>query len=387
MSGKQRVLILGGGVAGIRVAKNASSRIRAHGWEVALIDQNEYHQYLYRIHEVCNTEYRERDIIVPLGRLLKQVDLKKATVKALDTERKVVVTDSGDESYDLLVLAMGSHPAFFNIPGIAEHSMTLGSYSEARAVKARIEELFDASTASRVSPKIVIGGGGFTGIELAGELADSLPSLCRERGIPLPDPLLTVVEAMPTILPGWDVGLASRAQSFLESRGVKFLLGRPVTGVGERRLELKDGTILEPELVIWTGGVMGDPACSAGFEIKGRRIVVDEYLRAKGHEDIFVAGDMACTTDQAGAPQPPTAHIAMVQGDLVARNLIATIDGGDLGKYRYERVGEIVTLGRKYAVGELFGIRFTGLSARIMKKVVHFWYVFSIGGLRLLLGL
>jgi NADH dehydrogenase len=131
---------------------------------------------------------------------------------------------------------------------------------------------------------------------------------------------------------------------------------------------------------------MGDPACGAGFEIRGRRIAVDEYLRAKGHEDVFVAGDMACTTDPSGVPQPPTAHIAMVQGDLVAKNVLATINGGDLGRYKYERVGEIVTLGRGYAVGELFGLKFTGLLARIMKKAVHLWYVFSIGGIRLLLG-
>jgi len=386
MSGKHRIVILGAGVAGLRVAKRVPVRIRPSDWEVVLIDQNDYHQYLYRIHEVCNTEYEEKDIIVPLSRLAKLATLKRATVKTLDTERKVVVTDSGEESYDILVLAMGSHPAYFDIPGIAEHSMTLGSYSEARAVRARIGELF-GSAMSKVAPVIVIGGGGFTGIELAGELADSLPVLCREHGIPVPEKLLTVVEAMSTILPGWDAELASKAQSSLEKRGVRFLLGRPVTGVEERKLELNDGTVLEPDLFIWTGGVRGDPACGAGFKINERRIVVDEYLRAKGQEGIFVAGDMACTTDSSGIPQPPTAHIAMVQGDLVAKNILATINGGELLRYRYKRIGEIVTLGRDYAVGALFGRRFTGLSARIIKKMIHFWYIYSIGGFRLLIGL
>jgi len=113
-----------------------------------------------------------------------------------------------------------------------------------------------------------------------------------------------------------------------------------------------------------------------------RRIITDEYNRIPSHEDIFAAGDYACAVDESGRPQSPTAHIAMVQGDLVAHNIYNTLQGSSLKKYKFERAGEIVTLGKTNAVGDLFGIKFTGSLAKFMKKVVHWWHLYSIGGAR-----
>jgi NADH dehydrogenase len=134
VTANSRVVIIGAGVAGIRAAKDLPKRIRKPGWDIVLIDQNDYHQYLYRIHEVCNLEYDQKDITVPIARLIdgERVEFKKAVVTNVDTKRKVVVTETGEEPYDVLIVTLGSHPAYFNIPGIRENSLTLGSFVKDR---------------------------------------------------------------------------------------------------------------------------------------------------------------------------------------------------------------------------------------------------------------
>lgn len=149
---------------------------------------------------------------------------------------------------------------------------------------------------------------------------------------------------------------------------------------------MKSGRVIEPDLFIWTGGVRGDPACGKDFQVKGRRISIDEWCRAESHNNIFVAEDSACAVDAADErPMPPTAHIAMVQGDIVAKNIVAMLSGTSLKKYVFNRAGEIVTLGKTNAVGDLFGFKFSGFLAKFMKNMVHWWYLHSIGGFSLLL--
>lgn len=384
----KRILVLGGGVAGIRIIKNIQGKLPSKS-ELILIDENDYHQYLYKIHEVCNIEYEEKDIIVPLEEIvdMSKITFKKTTVKSVDTEKRVVDTTGGEEPYDLLAVCLGSHPAYFNIKGIQEHSLTLESLEQAKKIRAKIIETFEKTKGTQKSINIVIGGGGFSGVELAGELTDWLPILYQKYNIPEPEKLVAVVEALSTILPGWDKDLCIEAQEILERQGVQFVLNDPITSVDEHQVEMNSGLVLKPDLFIWTGGVRRDPACGLDFEIKGSRIRIDEYCRAVGFEDIYVGGDSACTVNQEGVPQPPTAHIAMEQGEIIAHNILAQIKGNKLQEYEFNRVGEIVTLGRTNAIGDLFGLRFKGLLAKFMKKMIHYWYIQSIGGLKLLLEL
>ncbi len=383
----ERIVILGAGVAGLRVALRLGRRLKPSEASILLVDENDYHQFLYRIHEVCNLEYEEKEIIVPLARVLSEkVDLRQASVQDIDTEGKIVSTDRGDIPYDLCVIALGSHVSYFGVEGLEENSMILNSFEAAKSIRARIHGLFEEASETGRPPEILIGGGGFTGVELAGELSDSIPVLRDRYNLESSGIRVSVVEALPKILNGWNERQVLLAQKVLRERGVKLILDDPVSRVTDNKVELKSGKILEPDLFIWTGGVRGDPACGLDFQLKGRRISIDEYCRAEGHEDIFVAGDSSCTVDAgSGRHMPPTAHIAMVQGYLVADNIIATLKGSPMKKYEYNRAGEIVTLGKTTAVGDLFGFRFSGLFAKFMKKVVHWWYLHSIGGFSLLL--
>ncbi len=385
----KEIVILGAGVAGLRVALNLHKRVSPRLGRVTLIDENDYHQYLYRIQEVCNIDFEEKEIIVPISRLIKgkNIEFRKTTVKTVNPNNHIVETTDGEIKYDVLVIALGSHVAYFGIEGLEENSLTLNSYEAAKNIRARMETLFEEAEVSGQPPKIVIGGGGFTGVELAGELTDWIPFLCEKHNLELPEHLVTVVEALPTILSGWNLDLVKKAQEVLTKRGVLLLLENPIVNVSEKHIELRSGVVLEPDFFVWTGGVRGDPACGMDFDIKSRRIVIDDFCRAQGFDDIYVAGDAACAVDgKTGRPMPPTAHIAMEHGDLVAHNIYAALRGGEMKQYAFKRVGEIVTLGRTNAVGELLGIKYSGSMAKFMKKVVHWWYLHSIGGFSLLLG-
>jgi len=387
VKGPERIVILGAGVAGLRVAQKLGRRLKPSEAHIILVDENDYHQYLYRIHEVCNLEYEDKEIIVPLSRILgEQVEFLQASVQDVDPEKKIVASDKGDIPYDTCVIALGSHVTYFGIEGLEENSVTLNSFEAAKDIRARVHELLEKASETGKPPEILIGGGGFTGVELAGELSDCLPKLFDENNVEYPGKCVSIVEALPTILSGWNEKQVLLAQKVLKKRDIDLLLNDPVSRVTNNRVEMKSGKVYDPDLFIWTGGVMGDPACGLGFEIKGRRISIDDYCRAEGYEDIFVAGDSACAVDAAsGRPMPPTAHVAMVQGDIVTENIIAKLKGSSMKKYVFKRAGEIVTLGKTNAVGDLFGFKFSGAFATFMKKVVHWWYLHSIGGFSFLL--
>lgn len=388
--GAKKVVILGAGVGGLRVALNLEKKLKRGQGRIVLIDENSYHQYLYRIHEVCGLDFDEKDIIVPISRLIrgKNIEFMQMKVEGIDPAHRVVETSEGEQPFDILVVALGSHPAYYGIEGLEENSLVLNSFEATKKIRHTIEELYASAKETDQSPRIVIGGGGFTGTELAGELADWLPVLIERYGLPKPEKLATLVEAMPTILPGWSENLTERAQEVLSSRGIAMTLGDPVSRVFEDRLELKSGCEVGSDLTIWTGGVTCDPACVSDFKTMNRRICIDPYCRAEGFDDIYVVGDASCAIEaKTGNPMPPSAHIAMMQADVASHNIYASLTGGEMRRYVGERLGEIVTLGRTYAIGELWGIRLSGIPARIMKRIIHWWYVHSIGGFGLLLGL
>jgi len=138
------IVILGAGVAGIRAALDLEKKIDSRTGRIVLVDENDYHQYLYKIQEVCNKDYEEKDIIVPIFRLIKgkNIEFIKASVRTVDPERRVVDTTGGEIPYDILVIALGSHIAYFGIEGLEENSLTLSSFEAAREIRSRIEELF-----------------------------------------------------------------------------------------------------------------------------------------------------------------------------------------------------------------------------------------------------
>ena len=406
---KRKIVILGAGVAGLLITLKLKKRLDPS--DITLIDENDYHQYLYHLQKVCNADYEENEIIIPLSKTLKdeRIDIRKTSVISISPSKRIVQTVDGAIRFDTLVVALGSKPNYFGVEG-SEHSLVLDSYDNAKKIRESIIDVFEAVKKKGKYPRVVIGGAGMTGVELAGEIADWYSALRSETHTQLNGKYklcdafgeeldflaemdshvletdltkknITLVELTDGILPGWDRRLAKKGEEKLRQLGVNLSFGDGIARIDEDSVHLASGRTIPYDLFIWTCGVKGNPIATKEFESTRGRVIVDDYCMAKGYNNIYVAGDCAHVTDDEGNPCSPTAHIAMEHADIVAHNIIAKIEGKKLKKYEFSRIGEIVTIGRTFATADLFGVKFSGPLAKFMKKMVHLWYLWSIGGL------
>jgi len=384
----RHVLILGAGYGGLRVALRLEKVMHRNDCEVLLIDQNDYHQYIHRIHEVAGGRTDEKEAVVPIPRLIrgKKIRFIRAKVLKIDPSNKLVETDRGTLRFDILVVALGSDTQFFGIKGLEEHSLTLRSVKSASEIRKRVEEAFVSAQGEERQLRFIVGGGGFCGTELAGELAEWLPLLARKHGMDPSRAKVVLVEMKEAILPEWNPKLAGKAAEILRSRGVELVLGKAIVEADEKGVLLSDGRRLEADLIVWVGGICGVDEISRICPVVGQRAPIDEYSEALGFPGVYVVGDCALVRDaKTGKPLPASAHIAMEQGDVVAENIYADLYRGVKRRYVPKHVGEVVSLGSRHAVGDLWGIELTGIAARMAKKLVHLAYVYSIGGFKLLM--
>ena len=388
----KQILILGGGYGGLLSALTARKYLNEEDAAITLVNKYQTHQLITELHRVAAGNLAEKAVALPLGSLLrgKNVNLKIDMVEQIDLENRQVRLSGGSSvSYDVLVVALGSQTAFFGIPGLKEHSFILKSVDDANRLRAHILERLDAYRASKnpADATFVIGGGGLTGIELVGELADELPGMCKARGISFEDIQLYCVEAAPSILPGFAPDLIERAQTSLSKRGVKFLTGLPITEMKPGVVSLKDGTTIETNTLVWTGGVQGNEVvASSGLEVNRGRATVNEYLQSTSHPDVFLAGDSAIVMGPEGRPYPPTAQLAWQMGETVGYNLFAYLTNGPMQAFKPVFSGTLASLGRKDAIGTVGAhqTKLKGMPAALMKEASNIRYLSHIKGLRAL---
>ncbi|MEN3772833.1 NAD(P)/FAD-dependent oxidoreductase, partial [Priestia megaterium] len=256
------ILILGGGYGGLLTAMTARQHLSSDEAKITVVNRFATHQIITELHRLAVGGVSEQAVALPLDKLLKNynVDLKIATVKEISPDQREVSLEDGTKlSYHYLVTALGSETAYFNIPGLEEHSFVLKSVNDANRLRAHVEACIAeySKTKNKADGTIVVGGGGLTGIELVGEYADLMPSLCLKHGVDPKEISLYCVEAAPTVLPGFPAELVERAQSSLTKRGVTFVTGTPVTKMDATTVELKDGSKIETKTMVWTGGVQG----------------------------------------------------------------------------------------------------------------------------------
>ena len=238
---------------------------------------------------------------------------------------------------------------------------------------------------------IIVGGAGFTGIEFLGELGNRVPELCKEFDVPFEKVRVLCVEAAPMVLPGFDEDLVTYAVSQLESKGIEFSIGTPVVEATEEGVNIKTGEdefeFIKAGTVVWAAGVRGNRLIEeTGIENMRARVKVDKDLRAPGYSDVFIVGDCALMiNEEVNRPYPPTAQIAMQQGDMCANNIIALIKGQPTEDFTPDLKGSICSLGSDDAIGVAFGKKLTGKKASFMKKMVDNRALFLIGGVGLTL--
>jgi NADH dehydrogenase len=293
--------------------------------------------------------------------------------------------------YWRLVIALGSRPNDFGIPGLAERALTLYSVDDAARVLAAVEAQV-AAAADETDPfrqrrrlTVVIGGGGATGVELAGELAEELPELARRHGAPPERCRVVLIEAGPTILAGSSPELVARANQLLADLGVEVRTNAAVARATAEGFVLKSAELIEGGVLVWAGGVKA-PEVLAGTGLPvghNGRVKVDQYLRALDHPEIYVAGDVASVIDlETGRALPPLAQIALAEGEVVADNLLAELDDRPLQSFADRSRGLVVSVGSRRGVADVAGRTVGGRVAHLLKDAIEWEYRQSVKHLR-----
>ena len=360
---KTHVVIVGGGFAGLACARQLA---KCGDVRVTLIDRNNYHQFMPLLYQVATAELGSGDVGTSLRQSLRahpNVDVKMSEVMVADPGNRTVTTRDG-QSYqgDFLVLAAGSQANFFNTQGAEQHSFPLYSLEEAERLRSRVLAVFedadrDPSLVEKGALNFVVIGGGPTGTELAGALADMInltlpreyPDLAVKRA------RVYLVEHGSTLLAPFSAEAHVYAARALQRKGVRLLLGQAVTEVATDYVRLSDSSVIPTRAVVWAGGLMAAPLADNSGLSRGRggRIEVQPDLTVAGFPGIYAIGDFANIPGADGRALPQLASVAQQCGVWTANNILAQIAGKPRTAFHYHDKGIMAMIGRDAAVAEI----------------------------------
>ncbi len=382
-NGKKRVIIVGGGFGGLRLA----NALRGSGMQVVLIDKNNYHQFPPLIYQVASAGMEASSISFPFRKILrdrKDFYFRMAEVRAVFPDKKIIQTSIGKAEYDYLILAAGTTTNFYGNQHIAEEAMPMKTVAEAMGLRnALLSNLERAITCATEEERqellnVVIVGGGATGVEIAGAL-----SQMKRYVLPYDYPDMDanqmhiyLLEAADRLLSGMSPDSSKKAKDFLEEMGVEVRFGKMVTDYKDHKVMLKDGTSIPTRTFIWVSGVRGNsiPGIDGEHLGRGARIIVDGFNRVEGMQDVFAIGDQCLMTADPQYPKghPQLAQVAIQQANNLAKNLLKIFHGDDnLEPFRYKNLGSMATVGRNRAVVELGKMHTQGFVAWVLWLVVH----------------
>ncbi len=388
-----QIVIAGAGYAGLHVALRLTGKVRNKpAVELTLVDRHDYHLALTELPRVAGGTRAADAVRVPLHDVLaERVRFVQTEITGFDLAGHQVLTGDGPIGWRWLVLALGSRPNDFAIPGLAERALSLYSASDAERVWTAVNKALDDAAAAtdperqRCLATVVVGGGGATGVELAGELAEMLPELASVRGLAADTPAMVLVEAGPTILAGSSPQLIDKATKILSELGVQVRTNAPIAAATEDGFRLEDGELVDGGVFVWAGGVKApeivvDAGLPTGYN---GRVKVDEHLRVLDRPEIYVAGDLASVVDpRSGHVLPPLAQVALEEGETVARNLDAELEGRPLESFTFHDKGFVVSVGTSRGVADIAGITTGGRLAHVLKDAIEWEYRQSVRHLR-----
>jgi NADH:ubiquinone reductase (H+-translocating) len=360
---RRHVVIVGGGFAGLGCAQ----RLADHdGVRVTLIDRNNYHQFQPLLYQVATSLLSPSDIAHSLREVFADndnVDVKLAEISAVDVGTKTVTSTEGQTwTADALVLAAGSQPNFFGTPGAPEHAFPLYSLDDATNLRSRILGLLEAvdndpKLVERGALNFVIVGGGPTGVEVAGALADmvNLTVPAEYHGIDQDAAHIYLLDYGDALLKPFSDKAHGYAAKVLSDRKVQLRLGTGVKEVGPGHARLSDGGVVPTRCVIWGGGieaarVAGDCGLTQGH---GGRIDAEPDLTYAGHQDVYVIGDIANIAGSDGHPLPQLGSVALQSGQAAADNILAEFEGKPRKSFDYRDKGIMAMIGRGAAIAEV----------------------------------
>jgi NADH:ubiquinone reductase (H+-translocating) len=387
------IVIAGAGYAGLHVALRLTARLRENPEAtLTLVDRHDYHQVLTELPRVAGGTRAADAVRIPLQDVLAtRVRFVQAEINGFDLAGRRLLTGAGPVGWRRLVLALGSRPDDFAIPGLAERALSLYSASDAERVWTAVGQALTAAAAAsgperqRRLATVVVGGGGATGVELAGELAEILPEVAGGYGLAPDRPAVWLVEAGPAILAGSSPQLIGKAASILSDLGVQVRTNATIAAATEEGFRLTDGQLVEGGVFVWAGGVKAPELVADSGLPTGHngRVKVDRYLRVLDRPEIYVAGDLASVTDpRTGHVLPALAQVALEEGETVARNLDAELEGRPLEAFTFHDKGFVVSVGTRRGVADVAGVTSGGRLAHLLKDAIEWEYRQSVRHLR-----
>lgn len=356
------MIVVGGGFAGVGCAKELAK----HGFAVTLLDRHNYHQFQPLLYQVASGELAIADIARPLRGIFakdKTVEVKMAEVIGIEaTDRTVTLASGQTLSADYLVIASGSVPNFFGTPGADQHAFPLYSATDAEKLRSRLFQVFEDADAepARIDEgalNIVVIGGGPTGVETAGAVADLVNDVMPRRyhDMAVNRARIYLVDHGQVVLSAFSDKAHTYAAKRLEHLGVKLLLGTGVTDVADDRVVLSDGSEIRTRVVVWAGGIKADDLTGFDKLDRGRagRLSAQPDLTAAGHPNVYVIGDVANIPDHDGDDLPQLGSVALQAGRWAAKNIVADVNGEPRTPFRYHDKGIMAMIGRGAAVAEM----------------------------------
>ncbi|HPA23142.1 MAG TPA: NAD(P)/FAD-dependent oxidoreductase [Ferruginibacter sp.] len=388
MEKTKRIVIVGGGFAGLHVAR----KLHKKGFEVYVVDKNNYHQFQPLFYQVATAGLEPANIVFPLRKAFHHYDgfhIRMAELIEIIPSQNKIITTENEIKYDYLVIATGVTTNFFGNKQIEENAIPMKTVSEALYMRNRVlqnlEDVYYADKEERERLRnIVIVGGGPTGVEVSGAIADMRKYVLRKDYPELDFSLMNIflIEGSPALLGAMSKNAQKKSQAFLEKMGVNVFTNTVVKEYDGKTALLSNGTAIATNTLIWGAGVTAQKINGIPAEIlqRGNRIKVNRYNQAEGFENIFVLGDIAYMTEEKYPnAHPQVASVAIAQGKLLAQNLVRLVQNKPLIKFEYKDKGSMATVGRKKAVVDLPYWKFQGAFAWHTWNLVH---LFSILGVK-----
>jgi NADH dehydrogenase len=363
MSAEHHVVVVGGGFAGVGCARRLAGRDDVH---VTLIDRNNYHQFQPLLYQVATSQLASSDIAYSLRKLFNEdqnVDVKLAEVVEIDPLTHTVTTADGDHfTGDAIVLAAGSQPNFFRTAGAEQHAFPLYSLDDAQRLRSRIISVFeeadrDPSLIDQGALNFVVIGGGPTGVELAGALADLIhETMAGEfHELAVEAAQIHIVDLGHTLLGPFSDRAHDYVAKILGRKGVRLHLGVAVTEIGPGHVTLADGTTIRTRCVVWGGGIKAPALAGAAGVPQGRggRIDVLPDLTVEGAPGFYAIGDVANIPSPDGAAHPQLGSVALQSGTCAADNIVADFQGKQRKPFHYHDKGIMAMIGRGAAIAEV----------------------------------
>lgn len=390
----KEIVIVGAGFAGVAAARKLGKKYKKDKTvNITLIDRHSYLTYMTELHEIAGGRLEPNAIKYDLRRIfhrLNNVKLVTDNVSEIDHDNNVVIGEQSNYKFDYLVLAVGAEPNDFGIDGVKENGFTLWSMEDAERVREHIIDMVYKAAREhdpvkrRALLSFLVCGGGFTGVEMIGELVEWLPILAEEHKLNPDEISFHLVEAAPKILNTVTEKEQERAMKYMRKKGIDITLGDGIAKIAEDHIELASGKKIDTYTSIWTAGIKANTDASEwGVEqARAGRLVADQYMQAKGYDNVFVAGDLVYYEDPTNnnMPTPQIVQAAELTGDVAATSIISEISGTEKEEFEGKYDGNMVSIGSTYGVAYLYDkYSVQGFIAMFIKHAANVIYFLSIG--------